>query len=83
MSNDWLKARIESTKTLIEQYETAILAVSTTGVQSFSFDTGQTRKVVTKMNLTETRNALNAAYSLLFDLEARVYGQTVTARPCW
>jgi len=81
VDTDFLETRIAAVKARIILWETAITQVSTNAVQSFTIDTGQTRKVVTMANITEAQNAMNAEYSLLYALEARCYGGSVTARP--
>lgn len=80
VTNDWLIARIEKTKTLIEAYEDAMVALST-GAQSYSLDTGQTRQTVTKANLSEMRNAVLILENRLATLEARLEGAGLQAVP--
>ncbi len=53
----WIEARIAATEIAIVAYEDAMIALST-GSQTYSLDTGQTRQTVTKANLSEMRNAL-------------------------
>jgi len=77
----FLEERIAAVKARILLWESAITQISTGAMQSFTIDTGQTRKVVTMANITEARNAMDAEYSLLYALEARCYGGSVTARP--
>lgn len=83
IDTDWIEARIAATKTAIVAYEEAILAISS-GAQSYSLDTGQTRQSVTKANMSEMRNAL----SLLED-RLQYYANklertgTVYVRPGW
>ena len=79
----WILARIEATKEMIVSYEEAIMALTIDGVQSFSLDTGQTKKVVTRADLGSIKLAMSEAYTRLFNLEARLYGGTVTAVPQW
>jgi len=80
----YLEARIAATEARILAYETAISTLTVGGAQSFTLDTGQTRQVVTMINITEMRKALVADLSLLADLCALLYGTgTVTARPAW
>ena len=77
----FLEERIAACKARILLYEAAITQISSGAVQSFSIDTGQTRKVVTMANITEAKNSLKGEFELLYALEARCYGGSVTARP--
>lgn len=58
ISTDWLEERITKTKALIEAYEDAILALSS-GAQSYTLDTGQTRQTVTKAQLSQLSTTLD------------------------
>src|SRR3954469_25728387 len=49
------EGRLAEKKTALAAYDGAITALAG-GAQSYSLDTGQTRQVVTKANLTEMRN---------------------------
>jgi hypothetical protein len=60
----WIQARIDATRAMIIAYESAILALSS-GMQSYSIDTGQTRQTVTKQQLGSLRIQLQ-------DLETRL-----------
>lgn len=80
----YLSARIAAAETAIEQYEAAELALTTGGVQSYTIDTGQSRQTVTRVNLTEIRNAIDGLYNRRATLLARRDGCGVTtARPSW
>lgn len=81
VDTDFLEERIAAVKARILLWEEAITQISGGAVQSFTIDTGQTRKVVTMANISESRRAMEAEYSLLYSLEARCYGGSVTARP--
>jgi hypothetical protein len=79
-----LQARIDATKNIIDAYEAATLALGTNGAQSYTLDTGQTRQVVTKLDLADLNKTLDSLYNRLCMLEARQSGNnTVTARPSW
>jgi len=83
IDSTWLDVRIAATKTLIVAYENAILALST-GAQSYSLDTGQTRQMVTKAQLPSMREALSALENRLAVLDARRNGGSgVVVRPGW
>jgi len=83
MDNSWLDSRITATKTAIESYEAAHAALASGTVDTFTIDTGQTRQVVTKKNMSGLEAAINAAYNRLAVLEARRYGSGIQARPRW
>jgi hypothetical protein len=70
---EWLTERVERTKTLIVAYEDAILALST-GSQSYTLDTGQTRQTVTKAMLADLRSTLNSLENRMSTLQARLGG---------
>lgn len=80
----YLTARIAAAEAAIEQHEAAELALTTGGVQSYTLDTGQSRQTVTRVNLTEIRNAIDGLYNRRATLIARRDGcGVVTVRPCW
>lgn len=79
----WLEERIAAKKALIIAFETAITTVAG-GAQSYSLDTGQTRQVVTKANLTEVRNLIGQLESDIATLQMRLYGcGRFVVRPGW
>lgn len=55
----FLDARIARTKEMIVAYEDALMAIAG-GAQSYTIDTGQTRQVVTKGNVSSMRDALHS-----------------------
>lgn len=84
--NDYafLTAQIAATEAAIEQWSAAELALATGGVQSYTIDTGQSRQTVTRVNLTEIRNAIDGLYNRRATLITRRDGcGVVTVRPCW
>ena len=83
MDTAFLTARITATRALIVSLEDALAGLAADPTASFSIDTGQTKKVVTSINISELRNSLDSAYSRLYALEARLYGGSVTAVPGW
>ena len=75
--------RLAAKKAAIVAYEAAITAVAG-GAQSYSLDTGQTRQVVTKANITEMRNMVAQLESDISTLQQRLYGCGRTyVRPGW
>lgn len=79
----WLDARIAAKRAAIVAYEGAALALAG-GAQSYSLDTGQTRQVVTKANLSEMRNMVARLESDLSTLMLRRFGcGNLQVRPGW
>lgn len=74
MNPAFIQARINATKAAIEAAEDAELALVGGGIQSYTLDTGQTRQTVTKANITELRNYIDALYNRCATLEARLTG---------
>lgn len=80
----WLEARIAKTRALIEAYEDALLAFTTTNVQSYSLDTGQTRETVTRADSGRLYVTLGELENRLRVLEARLCGNgVVRVIPGW
>lgn len=77
MDSDFIAARKAAILTQIEAYETAIAALSS-GILSYTIDTGQTRQNVTQQNLTELRNALSSAISM-YDYYCNLDGTSPTS----
>ena len=72
--NTWLEARITATANLIEQYEAAVLAISSGAQESYTLDTGQSRVTVTRSNLSVLRNLIAGLEERLVQYYARRYG---------
>jgi hypothetical protein len=79
---EWILARIEKTKCLIEQYEDALTALNS-GVMTYSLDTGQSRQTVTKQDIAALVKALGSLENRLATLQARLYGGSVHVIPGW
>ena len=58
--------------------QAAIDALTIGGVQSYQLDTGQTRQLVTKMNLTSLNNVLQSTLNRVATLQARLGGCGIT-----
>lgn len=76
----FIKERIERTKELILVYEEAI-AVLSSGAQSYSLDTGQTRQSVTKAQMSQLKNMLEYLENRLTTLQARLGCARVHVKP--
>lgn len=84
MDRTFLQARITATQAQIIAYETAIDAIISGGVASYTLDTGQTNQTVTKLNLAATQRTLDSLYNRCATMEARLNGSgVVTVRPGW
>ena len=80
---EWIEGRIAAKKAAILAFEAALTALAG-GAQTYSLDTGQTRQVVTKANLTEMRNAIAQLESDISTLQMRLSGcGRFQVRPGW
>ena len=82
MDRAYLSGRIAVTRTLIEAYEAAILALAG-GVQSYTLDTSQSRQTVTKLDLKTLQDTLDTLYNRCTSFEARLNGAGGIGRPGW
>jgi len=81
MNSAYLAERITVTKTIIEAYEEALLAIVSGGVAEYLLDTGQSRSRVTKLDVTNMNATLDMLYARLCNFEVRQSGGVVTVRP--
>jgi polyhydroxyalkanoate synthesis regulator phasin len=80
----FLTERITATKNQIATLEDAALSLSTGAITSYTLDTGQSRQVVTKSNVSLINKTIDSLYNRLATLEARLNGSgTVIGRPAW
>lgn len=79
----WWQAQLEIARTAAAAYGAAITAFSTSNVQSFTLDTGQSRHTVMKKDLTQLKTTYNSLLNTVATLEARIYGAAGQARPAW
>ncbi len=80
----FLYERIEVVQATIVAYETAIASIAADGKASYQLDTGQTRILVTRQNISALEDALKSQYNLLSTLQARVCGGGQTRIvPAW
>lgn len=78
---EWLEARVAATKTLIENIEAAITALTVGGVDMYQLDTGQTRTMVQKARVPALRELLAFHENRLATLNAKLRGASVIGRP--
>jgi hypothetical protein len=77
------QGRLDKKKEQLAAYDDAITALAG-GAQTYSLDTGQTRQVVTKANLTEMRNMIAHLETEIATLQNRLGGcSTFQVRPGW
>lgn len=76
----WIEARIAKTRTLIERFEDAMSSLAG-GAQSYSLDTGQTRQMVTKADVSSLRIALDELENRLAVLKERLNSSTIRVYP--
>lgn len=69
----WLQSRITRTQEMIVAHEDAIDAL-VAGAQMYQLDTGQTRQMVTKANLSALRKTLAELEARLEDYDSRLNG---------
>ena len=84
MDTAFLTERITATKALIIIYEEAASSLMTDSVQSYTLDTGQSRQVVTKMDIARINEKINGLYNQLTILQNRLNGSSTSiVRPVW
>jgi hypothetical protein len=82
--DDVLLEQVTAIKAQLAAYNAAILALTTTGIQSYQLDTGQTRQLVTKANLAAMQKDRSSLLNELTTLEARLCGTgAVHVVPSW
>jgi len=74
ITDTWLQARIDATKSQIEAVETAVLALSSGSVRSYTINTGQTTESVTKADISRLGSLLESLYRRLDYLDMRLNG---------
>lgn len=84
-TTQFLENRLTATQNAIIAYEDAITALATNGVSSYTLDTGQSRQVVTRLELGSMRLTLDNLYNRCATLEARLNGtgNTTVVCPQW
>ena len=81
-STSFLTAQILATEQLIDALQTAVLALTTGRISSYSLDTGQSVQSVTKANIGVLDKAIDSAYNRLSMLcVRRDGGGSVLVRP--
>lgn len=80
----FIQARITSIEAQIAGLETAIEAIQSGGVQSYTIDTGQTRRTVTKLEIRSAQISLNSLINQHAVLNAHLNGcGTSQTLPAW
>lgn len=71
---EWLQSRITATKAMIEEYESAVIALSTGTVKSYTLNTGQTTQSVTKKDVSRLQADIDSMYGRLDYWDMRLNG---------
>lgn len=82
--DDFLQARLTKTEALIVEYETAVEALVAGQIESYELDTGQTKQIVKRHNLTMLNRAIDSLYNRRVTIQARMgIGGVTLVRPSW
>lgn len=77
----WWQERLTKAMTRVEELETAISALLDGSIQSYQLDTGQTRTLVTKQQMSPMILALERAYNDVAVIDARLNGSATRVVP--
>jgi hypothetical protein len=84
MDDTFCQDRLVKTLELINIYDAAITAIVTDGAQQYTLDTGQSRQVVTKLDIASLQRILAHLENKYVTLQARCQGRFRThGRPDW
>lgn len=72
--------RLTSVQAQITVIESAIIAITTNGAQSYTLDTGQSRTTVTKADLSDLINSYEKLIILYNSLNTRIEGKQLILR---
>lgn len=67
----------------IVAHQAAAAELASGGIQSYTFNSGQTQQTVTYAQIDALNRVIDELYNRYTVLAARVNGATVIARPCW
>jgi len=77
----WWQERLTKAMTRVEELETAITSLLDGSIQSYQLDTGQTRTLVTKQQMSPMILALERAYNDVAVIDARLNGSATRVVP--
>jgi hypothetical protein len=77
----WWAERLEKAKTIVEEYEAAISGLLDGSIMSYQLDTGQTRTLVTKHQMSPMYLALERATNRVAVIDARCNGASTHVVP--
>lgn len=77
----WWLERLEKAKALVEEYEAAISGLLDGSIMSYQLDTGQSRTLVTKHQMSPMYLALERATNRVAALDARCNGSSTHVVP--
>ncbi len=83
MASTFWQDRLTQTAAIIDAYEAAILAITGSGAQSYTLDTGQSVQKVTKLDIEFLQSQLDTLYNRYAMLDARCNGVGLYVRPVW
>lgn len=81
MASSWWLERLEKAQAQVEELEVAITGLLDGSIQSYQLDTGQTRTLVTKQQMSPMYLALMRAENRVAKLETRCGGATTRVVP--
>ena len=79
----WYEKRLEKAMAHVEELEAAISALVDGSIQTYQLDTGNTRTLVSKQQMSPMYKALKDAESRVASLEAKVCGASSRIVPDW
>lgn len=84
MDDAFLREEIVRTKALIIAYDDAIMALTVSGKQQYTLDTGQSRISVTKLDLSNLTSQRSSLMNECSTLQGRLDGSGTThGVPAW
>lgn len=84
MDTTTLQTSLATVKAQILIYEAALTALGVGGVQRYELDTGQSRQMVTRLDLDKLNKVLEALYNRCATMEVRLTGSgSAAARADW
>jgi len=83
-SREFICNQIPILQQQITDYQNAATALAINQIQSFTYDTGQTRETISKMEVDKLHAVIDVLYNRYIMLCSRCNGSNVIiARPCW
>lgn len=84
LTDDFLQSQIDAAKESLAAAITAEASIITGQIESYTMDTGQSRTVVNKLNISSLRVHIDSLLNRISILDSRLTGSgTIIARPGW